>query len=97
MASAVDNVAAKVYVVLGEFARSTRTSKGVDRANDATPFAVLVTLAGNVPPYICTVPKGKDAVLVVVPVTAKPLASVTKVKLIEPWTVAVTPMVPDPT
>jgi hypothetical protein len=54
-------------------------------------------LAGNVPPYICTVPKGKDAVLVVVPVTAKPLASVTKVKLIEPWTVAVTPMVPDPT
>jgi hypothetical protein len=43
-----------------------------------------------------TVPKGNDAELVPVPVTAKPLASVTKVRLIEPWTVAVTPRVPEP-
>jgi hypothetical protein len=43
-----------------------------------------------------TFPKGKDAVLVVVPVTAMPLSSVTNVRLIEPWTVAVTPRVPEP-
>jgi hypothetical protein len=43
-----------------------------------------------------TGPNGKDAVLVAVPVTAKPLASVTKVRLMEPWTVAVTPRVPEP-
>jgi hypothetical protein len=49
-----------------------------------------------VPPYILTVPKGKDAVLVLVPVTAMPLASVRKVRLIEPWTVALIPRVPEP-
>jgi hypothetical protein len=35
-------------------------------------------------------------VLVVVPVTARPLASVTNVRLIDPWTVALTPRVPEP-
>jgi hypothetical protein len=43
-----------------------------------------------------TFPKGKDAALVPVPVTAIPLLLVTKVRLIEPWTVALTPRVPDP-
>ena len=95
--SAALSIADRVKVVLGEFAKSTRTSNGVDRLNDiAAPLTVLVTLAGNVPPYILTVPKGKDAVLVLVPVTATPLASVKKVRLIEPWTVALTPKVPEP-
>jgi hypothetical protein len=81
--------------VLAEFARSTCTSNGVDNANDAVPLSVFVTLAGTVPPYICTVANGKDAVLVVVPVTAKPLGSVTKVRLRDPWTFALTPRVPE--
>ena len=51
---------------------------------------------GTEPPNMLTVPKAKDAVLVPVPVTARPLASVTKVKLMDPATVAVTPRVPEP-
>jgi hypothetical protein len=95
--SAALSIADRVKVVLGELAKSTRTSNGVERLNDiAAPLTVLVTLAGNAPPYILTVPKGKDAVLVLVPVTAMPLASVRKVRLIEPWTVALTPKVPEP-
>jgi hypothetical protein len=53
-------------------------------------------LAGTVPPYILTVPMGKDAVLLLVPVTAMPLASVRNVRLIEPWMVALIPRVPEP-
>jgi hypothetical protein len=79
-----------------ELARSTRTSNGVDRSNDVVELTVLVTLAGTVPLNILTFPSGRDAVLVVVPVTAMPLASVTKVRLIEPWIVAVTLRVPEP-
>jgi hypothetical protein len=82
--------------VLAEFARSTLTSNGVARLNDVVPVNVFVTLLGTEPEYMLTVPKGNEAVLVPVPVTARPLASVTKVMLIEPWTVAVTPRVPEP-
>jgi len=96
VASAAANVAVRVNVALAEFAKSTRTSNGVDKSNEVVECNVFVTFAGTEPPYIRTVPKGNDAVLVVVPVTAKPLASVTKVKLIDPWTVPVTPRVPEP-
>jgi hypothetical protein len=82
--------------VLAEFARATLTSNGVARLNDVVPETVFVTLAGTVPEYMLTVPKGNEAELVPVPVTARPLPSVTNVKLIEPWTVAVTPRVPEP-
>jgi len=51
---------------------------------------------GTEPPYIWTAPKGKEAVLVPVPVTARPLASVMNVKLTEPDTVPLTPSVPEP-
>ena len=71
--------------MLAELDIFTRMSNGVDRLKDsAAPLIVRVTLAGSVPPYILTVPMGKDAVLVVVPVTAIPLASVRKVRLTEP-------------
>ncbi len=71
-------------------------SKGVARVKEAVPVIVLVTFAGTAPPYIRTLANGKAAVLVAVPVKAMPLASVMKVRLMEPVTVAVTLMVPEP-
>jgi hypothetical protein len=96
VASAVSSVAFRVKAVLMEFARSTRTLNGVARENDVVPLTVFVTPEGTEPLYMLTVPKGKDAVLVPVPVTARPPAAVTKVKLIDPATSAVTPRVPEP-
>jgi hypothetical protein len=79
----------------GEFARSTRTSNGVANLKDSRPLIVLVTLTGTAPPNILTFPKDSDPALVLVPVTAKPLGSVAKVTLMEPRTVALTPMEPE--
>ena len=83
-ASAAESVADMEKLSLAEFAISTRTSSTVSRTKLVIPLTVLCTCDSSVPPYICTVANGKDAVLVAVPVTAMPAASVMKVTFKDP-------------